>query len=237
MEMFPEKVLELKNHREVRVGQTLLVLGASEVPEMKKNREVRVGMTLLVLGALGFLSLVATLAAFSDTTDNPGNRFQSGSVVIDDNDLGTTALYDLYDGTPEAKPGQSDSGCLKVTYSGSLDADVRLYSTSTLNVNGLDDNLQLVITPGSGTALDCSDFAAGGQVAIFNNTLANYMPTRNSYTNGLADNPGTVATKWVTGDAVTYKFEVTLTDDADVNDANGGLATGLHTFTWESRNQ
>jgi predicted ribosomally synthesized peptide with SipW-like signal peptide len=208
---------------------------------MKKNRDVRVGLTLLVLAALGLLAAFATLAAFSDTTDNSGNRFQTGSVAIADNDLGTTALYDLYDGTPEARPGQSDSGCIKVTYSGSFDSDVRLYSTSTLNANALDDNMQLVVTPGTGVALDCSDFNAGGQAAIFNNTLANFMANRNSYTNGLADYPGTVATKWATSDAVTYKFEVTLTDDADVNDANSqaasGYATGLHTFTWEARNQ
>jgi hypothetical protein len=202
---------------------------------MRTNLDVKVGLTLLVFAALGLLAAYATRAAFSNTTENTGNRFQTGSVTIGDNDLGT-ALYDLYDGTPAAKPGNSDSGCIKVTYSGSLDADVRLYSTSTLNDNLLDDNLQLVITPGTGNALDCSDFASGGQAAIFSNTLANFMANRNSYTNGLVDYPGTTATKWVTSDAVTYKFEITLTDDADVNDAQG-LATGLHSYTWEARSQ
>jgi predicted ribosomally synthesized peptide with SipW-like signal peptide len=208
---------------------------------MKKNRKTKVGMTFLVLVALGGLAAVSTLAAFSDTTANAGNKFQAGSVDIGSNDLGTTALYDLYDGTPEAKPGISDSGCIKVTYSGTLDANVRLYSTSTLTANALDDNLQLVITPGTGDALDCSDFTAGGQVAIFDSTLANFMSTRNSYDNGVADYPGTTATKWATSNAVTYEFKVTLTDDADVNDANSkaasGFTTGLHGFTWEARNQ
>ena len=207
---------------------------------MKKNRK-KIGLTSIVLVAVAGLAAMSTLAAFSDTTDNTDNKFHAGSVDIGSNASGSSALYDLYDGTPEAKPGSIDSGCIKVTYSGTLDADIRLYSTSTLSVNALDDNLQLVITPGTGEAVDCSDFNASGQVAIFDNTLANFMATRNTYTNGLADYPGTTATKWATSNAVTYEFKVTLTDDADVNDANSkaasGFATGLHGFTWEARNQ
>lgn len=210
----------------------------------KRGYAHKVGLTLLLLGLLGALIIVATWAAFSDTTANAGNRWDAGSVDIVDNDDGTRALYDLFDGTPLGKPGSSDSGCIKLTFNGSLDSTVRLYGSNNLNANDLDDQLTLSITSGTGPAVnnDCTatDFTAAGAAGdIYSGSLANFMATYNDYTDNLTLNAGADAV-WSPTETVTYKFEISLADDADVNNANSktatGYATGLHSFTWEARN-
>jgi predicted ribosomally synthesized peptide with SipW-like signal peptide len=208
-----------------------------------KGMAHKVGLTLLLLGLLGAMIVVATFAAFSDTTDDSGNRWDAGSVAISDNDDGSRALYDLFDGTPLGKPGSSDSGCIKVTFDGSLDSVVNLYASNDLNANPLDDQLTLTITSGTGPAVNnectATDFTAAGTTGdVYNGSLANFMSTYNDYADNLALDAGGDAV-WSTDESVTYKFEVTLIDDADVNDANSklatGFATGLHSFTWEAR--
>ena len=56
-----------------------------------------------------------------------------------------------------------------------------------------------------------------------------------AYAGGVTDSPGTVATKWVNGDAVVYRVTATLS--ASAGDAAQGASTGLHTLRWEARNQ
>ncbi|MDQ4145120.1 MAG: hypothetical protein M3198_15540 [Actinomycetota bacterium] len=208
----------------------------------QRTRARKVGLTFLLLALLGLLIVAATWAAFSDTTANAGNRWEVGSVDIEDNDAGTRALYDLFDGTPYAKPGDSDSGCIKVTYNGSLASNVRLYGSNNLNANALDDQLTLTITSGSGDATnnDCTTFTAAGTTGdVYSGSLANFMSTYNDYADNLALSAGG-DTVWSQNETVSYKFEVTLTDDADVNDSNSktatGFATGNHSFIWEARN-
>ncbi len=210
---------------------------------MKERTTARkLGLTFLVLALLGLLIVVATWAAFSDTTANAGNQWETGSVDIEDNDAGTRALYDLFDGTPASEPGDSDSGCIKVTYNGSLASSVALYGSNNLNANGLDDQLTLDITSGSGAVADntCGTFTPAGLAGdVYSGSLANFMTSYNDYSDNLALNAGGDAV-WTQNESVTYKFEVTLADDADVNDANSksttGYSTGSHSFTWEARN-
>lgn len=211
---------------------------------VSRRIDTKVGLTLLVLALFGLVVGFATWAAFSDTTENSGNVFSAGTVDIDDNDSGTVALYDNYDGTPEAKPGDGDEGCIKVTFNGSLDSNVKLYSTSTLNANNLDDQLTLEVTSGSGEQTGCGDFTAAGSAGdVYSGSLADFMSTHSAYGGGLALNAGGDAV-WSNGEATSYRFTVTLSDDADVNEANAGnvddsgtgYSTGSHTFTWEARN-
>lgn len=212
---------------------------------MRKDRTTsrKIGLTLLLLAALGVMIVASTWAAFSDTSANTGDRWDAGSVDIEDNDSGTRALYDLFDGTPYAKPGDSDSGCIKITYNGSLPSTVNLYGSNNLSANALDDQLTLTITSGTGLATnnECTSVftAAGATGDVYSGSLANFMATYNDFTDNLTLNAGGDAV-WGQTETVTYKFEVTLADDADVNDANSktatGYATGSHSFTWEARN-
>ncbi len=194
------------------------------------NIRTKVLLTVLCVGALGSLAAMSVFGAFSATTTNAGNEITAGTVTIGDNDAGE-ALYTL----TGAKPGDSVSKCIKVTYTGSLDADVHLYTTSTIGPLG--QYVDLTITPGSQSSSsfpDCSGFTADAGGPVYSGTLQEFGTAKNSYANGVVDNPGT-STKWVTEDSVVYKVTATLQSSAP--DAAQGLTTGAHTFTWEARNQ
>lgn len=191
----------------------------------------KVLLTALCVGALGSLAAMGVFGAFSSTTTNAGNTITAGTVAIADNDAGA-AMYSI----PNAKPGESVSKCIKVTYTGSVDADVRIYTTST--IGSLGQYVDLTITPGTQATPSfpsCTGFTPDAGGALYTGTLQNFGSAKGSYANGVVDNPGTSATKWVANDSVVYQVTATLQSSAP--DAAQGLTTGAHTFTWEARNQ
>ncbi len=190
----------------------------------------KVLLTALCVGALGSLAAMGVFGAFSSTTTNAGNTITAGTVAIADNDAGA-AMYSL----TSAKPGESVSKCIKVTYTGSLDADVHIYTTST--IGSLGQYVDLTITPGTqatSTFPSCTGFTPDSGGALYTGTLQNFGSTKNNYANGVADYPGS-GSKWATNESVVYQVTATLQSSAP--DAAQGLTTGSHTFTWEARNQ
>lgn len=190
----------------------------------------KVLLSALCVGALGSLAAMGVFGAFSGTTSNAGNTITAGTVAIADNDAGA-AMYSI----SSAKPGESVSKCIKVTYTGSLDADVHIYTPSS--IGSLGQYVELTITPGTQTTStfpSCTGFTPDAGGALFSGTLQSFGSTKNSYATGVVDSPGS-ATKWVTNDAVVYQVTATLQSSAP--DAAQGLTTGAHTFTWEARNQ
>jgi predicted ribosomally synthesized peptide with SipW-like signal peptide len=121
---------------------------------MKPSRRI-VGM--LALGALVVATAGGvTWAAFTATTVNSGDEIQSGTVKLDDNDNGSAVLA-----LSAAEPGAADTGCIKVTFNGSLASTVRLFGTTS--GTGLDQYLDLKVTRGSYTPSDpgfdsCTNF-------------------------------------------------------------------------------
>jgi predicted ribosomally synthesized peptide with SipW-like signal peptide len=196
---------------------------------MSKFRKTLV--TLLVLGVVGTLAGVGTFSAFTSTTDNVGNTFAAGTVYIGDNDAGS-AMYNV---TNQA-PGAVTTKCIRLTYTGSLAADVKLYTSSTVNALGtyVDLSIDKGTMPGATTFPNCTGFVAESNV--FSNTLANFTTTKNSYANGISAFPG-VQTSWAQNDTVVYQFTLTLQNNAAANGGATALTTGAHTFTWEARNQ
>jgi hypothetical protein len=191
----------------------------------------KVLLTALCVGALGSLAAMGVFGAFSATTTNAGNTITAGTVAIADNDAGA-AMYSI----ANAKPGESVSKCIKVTYTGSVDADVHIYTTST--IGSLGQYVDLTITPGTqatSTFPSCTGFTPDSGGALYTGTLQNFGTAKGSYANGVVDNPGTSATKWVANDSVVYQVTATLQSSAP--DTAQGLTTGAHTFTWEARNQ
>jgi predicted ribosomally synthesized peptide with SipW-like signal peptide len=187
----------------------------------------KVLLSLLVVGAIGSVVALGAFSAFSSTTSNDNNNFTAGTVALADNDA-NAALYTL----TNQKPGVTTDRCIKVTYSGSLDSDVKLYSSA---IAGTGSNLiNLTVTPGTQGGApafpSCTGFVADAGAPLYN-SVASGFPT--TYATGIADNPGTVATKWATGDSVVYRFSTSV---QDVNGAQGAT-TGTHSFTWEARNQ
>ena len=176
--------------------------------------------SLLIVASLGGLAAFGAFSAFSDTTSNSGNSFAAGSVSIGNN--ATTQLYSVSNG----KPGTASTNrCIKITYSGSLPATVKVYRGTTSGTLGT--YIDLTVTKGTGSQEDCSDFVAG--TAVYNSTLGSFAT---DWTGGLALTNAANSAAWSNGDAVTYRFSATIQD----NNSAKGLNTGSHAFTWEARN-
>lgn len=184
--------------------------------------------TVAVIGAAASLIAVGAFSAFSSTTTNPGNSFSAGSVVISDNDAGS-ALYQV----SNQKPGVLTEKCIKVTYTGSLDADVKLYTPSTIAPAGQYVNLKVEEgTQPTTTFPGCTGFTPKAGAALYNGTLSAFGTSHSGWANGLVTNPG-AATGWVQNDAVAYRVTVQV---QDVNAAQGATV-GAHDYTWEARNK
>jgi predicted ribosomally synthesized peptide with SipW-like signal peptide len=188
-------------------------------------------VTLLVLGVVGTLAGVGTFSAFSSTTDNTGNTFAAGTVYIADNDAGS-AMYNVTD----QKPGDTTVKCIRLTYTGSLAATVKLYTGSSINALGdyVDFSIEKGSMPAGTTFPNCTGFSS--ESTIYTGELDDFAAANNSYANGLSAFPG-VQTQWNQNDTLVYRFTLTLQDNNSANGGAGALTTGAHAFTWEARNQ
>jgi hypothetical protein len=180
--------------------------------------------SLLLVAVIGGLAAFGAYSAFSDTTSNANNQFATGTLAIGNN--ATSPLYNVTNG----KPGTpSADHCIRITYSGSLPASVKLYRSafSGGSTPNLSDYVTLTVTKGTGAQENCSDFS--GSTTVYNSTLTAFGT---DWSSGLALTNAGGAAGWGQNDAVTYKFSAQVADD---NNAIG-LGTGTHSFTWEARN-
>jgi predicted ribosomally synthesized peptide with SipW-like signal peptide len=187
--------------------------------------------TLLLLGVVACIAGAGVFSAFSSQTENPGNIITTGTVTIEDND-GGTALYTM----SAAKPGESKTSCIKVTYKGSLPATVKLFTPSTIGALGPYVTLKIEAgTQTSSTFPSCTEFTplASG-ATLYEGTLSAFATEHGTYANGITTNPAS-ATKWETNNALVYRFTATVSASAP-NSAQGAT-TGSHAFTWEAQNQ
>jgi hypothetical protein len=186
--------------------------------------------TLLVLGIVACIAGAGVFSAFSSKTDNPGNIVTAGTVELEDND-GGTALYAI----TGAKPGDTKTSCIKVTYKGSLPATVKLFTPSTIGELGPYVNLKVEAgTQTTSVFPNCEGFTPAATPTVYEGTLAAFATEHNTFTNGVTTNPG-AATKWETNNSVVYKFTATLS--ATAPEAAQGKTTGSHIIRWEAQNQ
>jgi hypothetical protein len=186
--------------------------------------------TLLVLGIVACIAGAGVFSAFSSKTDNPGNIITAGTVELEDND-GGTALYAI----TGAKPGDSKTSCIKVTYKGSLPATVKLFTPSTIGELGPYVNLKVEAgTQTTSVFPNCEGFTPAATPIVYEGTLAAFATEHSTFTNGITTNPG-AATKWETNNSVVYKFTATLSSSAP--EAAQGKTTGSHIIRWEAQNQ
>ena len=198
-----------------------------------RSLRARVFATLVILLVLG-IAIGSTTAAFSANTSNANNTIATGTVAIGDNDGGASPVVTL----SNARPGDTSSGCMKVTYTGSLSSSVRLYATVT--GTGLGQYLDLKITRGSSSdpfgvctnfAADATNYIGQGNGVVYSGTLAAFPST---YSAGLVDPIAGPPESWTQNEAHTYKIQVTL--QASAPTAAQGLAANP-TFIWEARNE
>jgi predicted ribosomally synthesized peptide with SipW-like signal peptide len=194
------------------------------------TRARRTLRTLLVLGLVAACVGAGSFAAFTSATSSSANTVAAGTVVIGDNDAGASVLA-----LPAAAPGASATGCIAVTYTGTLDAGVRLSATLT---GTLGPHLALTVTRGTqatpafnscaGFVPDAADHIGAGAGVIFSGPLSSFPA---SYATGIVDPRPAAPATWTTGDRRVYRFAVTLGGSP----AGQGLAQTA-AFTWEARN-
>ncbi len=187
---------------------------------MTTTTRVRISSAVLAVLAAFLMAFQATSAAFSAQTANEANAFAAGTVAISDDDAGV-AMFNL----SAMAPGDSSVGCIEVTYSGSLDPEVRLFGAATAG-NGLEAFLDLTVERGDGT---CATF--GTSTAVWTNgtdgDLGVFLATATNYATGQDDWQPTGGGP---DDTVPYRFTARLQDD---NGAQGKTVTV--TFTWEAQ--
>ncbi len=208
---------------------------------MTNATKLQVGTALAGLALVSALVFRTSSAAFTGTTENAGNAWAAGTVSLTDNDSGA-ALFSTSASTAIKKPGDTETKCIEVTYSGSItpSAAVKLYASVTDSDGGgggtgdalkLSDNLDVVITMGAKGAT-CTLFGTG--TSVYSGTLA-AMPT--TFAGGSA-----TWTPVLTDDTTTalvderdkvrpFQIKVTL-NSAAPNDAQGDSSTAK--FTWEA---
>jgi hypothetical protein len=192
------------------------------------SRTRKILLSALVLGAGGLAAGAATFSAFSATTGNPGNGFSAGTVTLGDDDAGA-ALVSL---PANAKPGDSSTRCIRVSYSGSLPAQVRLYASVS---GGLAAHLTLTVTRGTqaspsfpsctGFTADSGNYGYGANGILYQGKVSGLPAT---YASAITD----PAASWNNGDERSYRYVVTV----DNTPAAQGLSASA-TFNWEARNQ
>lgn len=183
-------------------------------------------LTLVVLGAVGSVAGFGAYSAFTATTTNTGNTITAGTVAIGQH-AGAATLYSLTNQAPLA----STAKCIRVTYTGSLAASVKLYVSAGIT-NGTAFNLQVergsgITTPDS--TMNCTGFTASS-TAYATAVIGSFGTTYALGVDGKA-----AAAAWATNDAVDYRFTISVVDDATANARTTAISTAAHTFTWEAR--
>jgi hypothetical protein len=190
---------------------------------------LRLAGTVAILAAAAFLAGTATWSNLNATATNPANSISTGTIQLSSGSF-TTPVVSL----SAAKPGAVSTGCIQITNSGTLSAQMRLYGTGS--GTGLNEYLKLVITRGSfsatppagscaGFTADATNYIAQGAGVIYSGTLAS-LPS--SASTALLDPTASSPATWSSQSTHGYQMQVTLLANASAQ----GL-TGKVTFTFE----
>jgi hypothetical protein len=184
----------------------------------------------LVVAALGSVAALGVFGLFSATTQNSGNEISSGTVALSDNDAGSAQIN-----ITGAKPGDTWTRCIKVTYNGSLPADIHTYVVG--GTGPLAPYLHLTLSQGSQPAAtfpSCTGFTPDAT----NGTGITYDGPALGAPAGTYETGATVLpfgqTAWNTGDSLVIKSVVTL--DPAAPDLAQGNTSGAYAIYWEARN-
>ncbi len=201
---------------------------------------VPVGM--VVSGALVWQS---SYAAFSAQTANAGNAWDTGNVVLADNDAGSSLFNSTDDGT--LKPGSTRSRCIRVDYTGDLTSDIKLYvTTPSAGATSLDPYLIMSVEKGTNVtssttvAADCSagftstatptflynTKQANDATADATKTMSTLKSSHPDWANGIVANASTGPNTYL-----TFKITYAVKDDNNAQNTQSNA-----TFTWEAQN-
>ena len=191
----------------------------------RTGRSAKMIAAAVVVGLMGSGALVwqASSAAFTASTENAGNSWQSGKVVLTDNDS-NTALFNASGLFPLA----TGTNCIEVEYDGTVTSSVKLYAENLTGTLGtyLDFDVEL----GSGTS--CASpgtytqiFGDGPTTLDGSDTVTTFATTHTAFGNGV----GTWAPSAI-NTVRPYRFKWTLGDDNNAQDKSAGVK-----LVWEAQ--
>jgi hypothetical protein len=171
----------------------------------------------------GLLVWQGSNAAFTAETHSGGNNWETGNVVLTDDDA-AAAMFSV----PNLAPGQFGSHCIVVTSAAGAAGVVKTYG-QVLRADGLQDHVKITIEQGTGGSFaDCTGFTTGATEAA--QSLTALFATHGTY--------GTGILPWAVGvgtESKTYKFswvfDVTGLDEAQQNALQGKSVGAV--FEWE----
>jgi hypothetical protein len=191
------------------------------------TRAAKLALALIATGLIAAASGGATFAAFARVTQNDNDSYSAGTVTLSDNDAGSV----MWDVSNQRPTSAAIVRCVRVTFTGSLTAGVRLYTTTASSA--LDPYLSVTVEKGSmpvGTVFpNCTGFVSEATISP-TGTLQAFKAARTGWASGLPAAPG-AQTSWATGDSLVYRFTVQVQNTL----AAQGL-TALVAFTWEAQN-
>lgn len=186
----------------------------------------------------------STAAAFTATTDNTGNSWATGSVVLTDSDNGSKLFDTTRDGL--LTPALVRSKCIRVDYTGSLPANIKLYvSTPSSSPTGLDQYLVMSVERGADVAAtttmapDCSTgFTPRTPLGfMYNSGTASSSVDQSLTMAALKLNAGDYAHGLDAGDAIASNTSLTYKITFYVMDLDAAQSKqSVADFTWEARN-
>jgi hypothetical protein len=209
------------------------------VPSIRTRRIASLSAAPVAVLLAGSLVWQGSNAAFTAETHNGGNNWQTGSVLLEDDDTGAAMFAEA-----NLTPGFTGSRCIVVTATSSVPGVVKTYLQSIVT-HGLENNIDMTIEKGTG-----GSYAAGKPcVGFVRDTATVEDPAVVTSTTSIAALFGSHATfatgllQWTKGAGVesktfqfTWTFNTTtpLMTEAEVN-ALQGKDVGA-TFEWELQN-
>ena len=193
------------------------------MPALGSRTKMKAAVAAVALVATSLVWSGGTFSTFNKTSSMPSNSVTAGTVVLADNDSGTSPLS-----VSGLMPGGATStACEQVSYTGTAPATVRLWGS--VGGTGLASYLNFKITRGtfSGTpsAGSCTGFTADASGSVlFNDTLNNFPTSSGS---AIAD----PASSWTSGDKRGYKLEVWVPSGAATT---GEGKTATLSLTWQA---
>ena len=199
----------------------------------RRRRVVRATAPAAGLLAAGLLVWQGSYAAFSATTVDTGNAWQTGNLVLTNNGgtstyaAATTATF----GGTNLKPGSTGTTCLTVKSAGNSAGNMAMYESALADSTpSLGAQIQLTITTAPVTSdvlANCTGFPTTGVTTVATNAPLSTFPT--TYAAGTAV-PVAAGASVLEAYKVVWTFATTGTNAGDSLLMGKTVTAG---FTWE----
>lgn len=192
-------------------------LSAGHRPQ-RSYRAASIVATAIVLAS--FFTWRTSSALFTATTDNGPQSFTTGTVTLTDNDA-NGVMWSV----TNLKPGDNDTKCIRVSYTGSLAASIKVYGAGLTATAGLEQWIRFTIDEGTSSSVvypACTNFA--GPTNIFDAAVSSFGTSWGTGTGNWA--PSAAAAK-------DYRIKYTVDSAIPNNFQNANLQISI---TWEAQN-